>query len=281
MVTTRRSPTSRTYGWLLLLGVVAAVSVASAGRSATPQGAAALQQRNFPGGPYFTVVCGFSHRNNDDPIRFPRQPGRSHNHTYIGNRNVTAVTTAETLRGGETTCDVGEDASTYWVPTVYVGAEAITPLAGLVYYTKHVSGTLVAPPPGLKLVAGNPLAHHAQSKEIVSWSCGGIDGSPRFAMLPSCGPDDALELEVKFQNCWNGRSLDSGNHKRHVAYSKAGRCPSTHPVRMPTITLVLLYPPIGRGVVSAGRWASHGDFINGWDQEALERLTAGLNADRR
>ena len=281
MVTTRRSPTSRTYGWLLLLGVVAAVSVASAGRSATPQGAAALQQRNVPGGPYFTVVSGFSHRNNDDPIRFPRQPGRSHNHTYIGNRNVNAVTTAETLRGGETTCDVEEDASTYWVPTVYVGAEAITPLAGLVYYTKHVSGALVAPPPGLKLVAGNPAARRGQSKEIVSWSCGGIDGSPRFAMLPSCGPDDALELEVKFQNCWNGRNVDSANHKRHVAYSKAGRCPSTHPVRLPTITLVLLYPPVRGGLLSAGRWATHADFINGWDQQALERLTAGLNADRR
>ncbi len=281
MVTTRRSPTSRTYGWLLLLALIATASLASAGRSATPNGAASVVQRNFPGGPYFTVVCGFSHRNNDDPIRFPRQPGRSHNHTYVGNRDVTAATTAATLRGGETTCDVEDDASTYWVPTVYVGGEPIPPLAGLVYYTKHVSGTLVAPPPGLKLVAGNPLAHHAQSKEIVSWSCGGIDGNPRFAALPSCGPDDALELEVKFQNCWNGRSPDSGNHKRHVAYSKAGRCPSTHPVRMPTITLVLLYPPISRGLVSAGRWASHGDFINGWDQEALERLTAGLNADRR
>lgn len=280
-MTTRRSPTSRTYGWLLLLALVAAVSLASAGRSATSQGAAALQQRNFPGGPYFTVVCGFSHRNNDDPIRFPRQPGRSHNHTYIGNRNVTAVTTAETLRGGETTCDVGEDASTYWVPTVYVGGEPIPPLAGLVYYTKHVSGALVAPPPGLKLVAGNPAARRAQSKDVVSWSCGGIDGSPRFAALPSCGPDDALELEVKFQNCWNGRNVDSTNHKRHVAYSKAGRCPSTHPVRLPTITLVLLYPPVRRGLLSAGRWATHGDFINGWDQEALERLTAGLNADRR
>jgi hypothetical protein len=264
-----------------VLALVAAVSVASTGRSATSQGAAGVQQRNFPGGAYFTVVCGFSHRNNDDPIRFPRQPGRSHNHTYIGNTTVNAVTTAATLRGGETTCDVEEDASTYWVPTVFVGGEAITPLAGLVYYTKHLSGALVAPPPGLKLVAGNPAARRAQSKEIVSWSCGGIDGSPRFAALPSCGPDDALELEVKFQNCWNGRNVDSGNHKRHVAYSKAGRCPATHPVRLPTITLVLLYPPVRGGLLSAGRWATHADFINGWNQEALERLTAGLNADRR
>ena len=69
--------------------------------------------------------------------------------------------------------------------------------------------------------------------------------------------------------------------KRHVAYSKAGRCPATHPVRLPTITLVLLYPPVRGGLLSAGRWATHADFINGWNQEALERLTAGLNADRR
>jgi hypothetical protein len=261
---------------------LAAVALVSAAQSATPDASGRQAQRAFPGGPYFTVVCGFSHRNNDDPIRFPGRPGRSHNHTYVGNRTVNAATTAATLRGGDTTCDVEQDSSTYWVPTVYQGAQPITPLAGLVYYTKRVASQLTTPPAGLKMVAGNPAAHHAQPKEIASWSCGGIGGGQRFSAIRACARDDALELEVVFQNCWNGRDLDSANHKRHLAYAKGGRCPATHPVAMPTIILVLLYPPIsGRAMTSAGKWASHADFINGWDQDALARLTAGLNADRR
>lgn len=164
------------------------------------------------------------------------------------------------------------------MPTVFVGREAIPPLAGLVYYTKHTNGPVVAPPAGLKVVAGNPAARRRQAKTIVSWSCGGVGGAPRVALLPACSEDDALELEVLFPNCWDGESTDSPNHKRHMAYSKAGECPKTHPVRLPTITLVLLYPPLPRGaIVSAGKHAGHADFINGWDQDALARFVAAMN----
>jgi len=33
----------------------------------------------------FISVCGFSHRGPDDPIVLPRQPGFSHDHTFVGN----------------------------------------------------------------------------------------------------------------------------------------------------------------------------------------------------
>jgi len=280
-VTSSRSSTSRLAGWLSLLAVVMAIALAVMSGSATSDAAPGQAPRSFPGGPYFTVVCGFSHRNNDDPIRFPGQPGKSHNHTYIGNRTVNSSTTASSLLRGPTTCDVEDDSSTYWVPTVFAGPMVVPPMAGIVYYTKHVSGPVAAPPPGLKMVAGNPTARKAQNKNIVSWSCGGIGGRTRYAAIPACARDDALELEVWFPNCWNGRTTDSSNHKRHMAYSKAGRCPATHPVALPTITVVLLYPPLPRGAASsAGKWASHADFINGWDQDALGRLAAGLNAQR-
>ena len=242
-----------------------AVSVTPAGVSA-PGASARPAAREFPGGPYFTVVCGFSHRNNDDPIRFPGQPGRSHNHTFVGNRTVNASTTAASLLRGPKTCDVEQDASAYWVPTVYEGREPIPPLAGVVYQTKHVTGPATPPPPGLKMVAGNPTARRAQPTAIAPWSCGGVGGSPRLAVIRACGEEDALGLEVVFPNCWNGKATDSANQKRHLAYSKAGRCPASHAVALPTITLVLLYPPItGRALTSAGKFATHADFSNGWD----------------
>ena len=114
----------------LVLALAAAAVLATTGISA-PRDTA------FPGGSYFAILCSFSHRNNDDPIVHPGAPGRSHNHTYIGNTSVHAFTTPATLRGGETTCELPGDASTYWIPTLYVGTEPIIPLAGIVYYIKH------------------------------------------------------------------------------------------------------------------------------------------------
>jgi hypothetical protein len=232
----------------------------------------------FPGGAYFNLACGFSHRNNDDPILFPGQPGRSHNHTYIGNTGVDASSTPASLRSGETTCELSDDSSTYWVPTLYLGQEPVVPYAGLAYYVKLTPEPVSAFPQDLKIVAGNPQARRAQRKDVASWSCGGVGSSRRFALVQACTEDEALELRVQFPNCWNGKTSDSANHKKHMAYAKAGRCPSTHPVAVPTLIVVLLYPPVPRTAApSSGRFAAHADFMNGWDQDALARLVASLN----
>jgi hypothetical protein len=264
---------------IALAGVLVAVSsgvLATNGRSATPNLAAQLVSTSFPGGRYFNVACGFSHRNNDDPILFPGQPGKSHNHTFIGNRDVDASTTPESLKDGDSSC--GElDSSTYWVPTLYDRTEPVTPLAAVLYYTRHTTGAIAAIPSGMKMVAGNQSAKRPQPKGIVSWSCGGA-GAKRFQAVPACAETSGLVFTLRFQNCWNGKTTDSPDHKRHVAYSSGGSCPATHPVRMPTISLVLIYPPTSRFAQPAsGKWGAHGDFMNGWDQSVLTRLVSGLN----
>ena len=69
----------------------------------------------------FIVACGFSHRNQDDPIVFPRQPGRSHDHTFFGNRSTNAFSTAASLRKHRrTSCPYsgGADSAAYWAPTL-------------------------------------------------------------------------------------------------------------------------------------------------------------------
>ena len=276
---TRHGHRGRTIG-ILAVSVFALVAAAS-GLVATTGQSASLDTsqrvtRTFPGGPYFNVACGFSHRNNDDPIVFPGAPGRSHNHTYIGNRKVDAASTPESLKGGSTTCEE-LDSSTYWVPTLYDGLEAVIPHAAVLYYTRHTSGPIVAPPAGLKMVAGNAKARKAQPTSVVSWGCGGASGK-RFSLVPVCSQDSALVFNVRFPNCWTGNGTDSPDHKRHMAYSVAGACPKTHPVRLPTIDLALIYPPTSRHARPAsGKFAAHADFMNGWDLQLLERLVSGLN----
>ncbi len=248
---------------------------------AAPGPAAAPAQRvdDFPGGRYFVVGCGFSHRNNDDPIVFPGEPGRSHNHTYVGSREVNFTTTAATLRGSPTTCGNPSDSSTYWTPTLYDGREPIPPLVALAYYVRRTSTPTVPIPAGLKMVAGNPEAKRAQSKAIVSWSCGGIRQLPRYAVLPRCKGGKALQLRVDFPNCWNGKTLDLPDHRSHMRYASGGRCPQTHPVAIATIRLIFFYPPVpARAALSSGKFAAHADFINGWDQDVLEYISGGLNS---
>lgn len=49
---------------------------------------------------------------------------------------------------------------------------------------------------------------------------------------------DGIRLEIMFPSCWDGKNLDSLDHKSHMAYPDLvgdGNCPKTHPVRLVTL----------------------------------------------
>jgi hypothetical protein len=59
----------------------------------------------------------------------------------------------------------------------------------------------------------------------------------------------------QLDSCWDGKNLDSPDHKSHVAYpvagaqtftgnSVGGACPSTHPVKIPQIMLEVCRQPL-------------------------------------
>jgi hypothetical protein len=42
--------------------------------------------------------------------------------------------------------------------------------------------------------------------------------------------------------------------------------------------MLILYPSVSSGArVSSGRFSEHGDFINAWEQDALEELVKKMN----
>jgi hypothetical protein len=233
----------------------------------------------FPGGPYFVIGCGVSLMANDDPIALPRKPGASHHHTFIGNRNVSAASTAESLVGGASSCEDIGDSSAYWVPTLFAGGRALRPLVGVGYYVRRTSEPVRAFPAGLVMIAGNQTAKRPQSLSVVGWGCGGFGAPPKSAVVPNCPSNRALHLRATFPGCWNGRDLDSADHKRHMAYAVGGRCARTHPVAVPTLVLIFLYPETEqrRLLQASGRYGAHADFMNGWDPETLAGLVAALN----
>jgi hypothetical protein len=97
------------------------------------------------------------------------------------------------------------------------------------------------------MLTGNAQARGRQPKGIVAWSCGEVGGRPRFATIPRCSEDSMLQLQATFPNCWDGRRLDSSDHRQHLRYASRADCPASHPVAMPTIVLIVLCPPVPSG----------------------------------
>jgi hypothetical protein len=261
---------------LSLVAAVTAAAIAASSlsaASATPT-ASVEKAKRFLGGPFYSIGCSFSHRNNDDPIVFPGQPGRSHNHTFLGNTTVDAWATPRSLRGGPTSCEDAGDSSGYWVPSLYVGRTAVHPEAANVYYVKRAKTRIATLPKGLVMIAGNAAAHSPQPKRVVSWRCGNVIGAgPASVHIPSCSVQERLQLQVAFPSCWNGRTPDSVDHKRHMKYLSKGRCPRSHPVALPTLVLVVLYRPVPLGAqVASGHFGAHADFMNGWTDDVLTRF---------
>jgi hypothetical protein len=251
----------------------------------------------------------------DDPIVYPGEPGRSHAHTFFGNASTDARSTLASLRRAKTTtCKPAADTAAYWIPTLYVGTREIRPPKAQFYFNLRGYDQMHAFPAGLKVVAGNAHATRPQSTNVVYWacassemfrsaplvrpprSCADVPIKPKkgfFRACPTCplvplrsrranGPLH-LELHVNFPDCWDGKHLDSPDHRAHMAYSRGYVCPPSHPVKVPLIRLNVRYSLTGgRGVklASGGVLTAHADFFNAWNEGFLKKLVATCFHDR-
>jgi len=258
---------------LLLAALSAGLALAlSSLGAASPSGA--------PGsfkGVNFISVCGFSHRATDDPIKYPGQPGVSHDHSFVGNTSTNASSTLASLHKAGTTCQRRADTAAYWMPTLFLGGRAVPPAEATIYYQRDAFKKLRPFPQGLKMIAGNYQARRPQSLLVTSWDCGDLVDVARSSNAPTCPPGTSLRLRVNFPDCWNGKSLDSPSHFSHMAYSIGGRCPRRHPVAVPALSIVYRYPIAGGpGVTlaSGGELSAHADFENAWNQRTLAALVS-------
>jgi hypothetical protein len=289
----------RAIAGLLVAGAVSAVL--SAGAPAAPQ---KLHGNNF------FSNCRFSHISTNDPIVHPGMPGRSHSHTFFGNASTDAYSTlASLLRAPRTTCAARGDKAAYWAPTLYAQGREVRPEKAQFYYVLRGYGQMHPFPPGLRIVAGDASAVRPQSMRVTYWACGGPGVHTRssstaptcgvmrvrpkgiFKMCATCKPQrlpvrnvqTRLELHVDFPDCWDGRHLDSPDHKTHMAYSTNYVCPASHPVKVPLIRMTIRYPVTdGKTVAlaSGGQFTGHADFFNAWDERTLAKLVATCFAGR-
>jgi hypothetical protein len=228
----------------------------------------------------FLADCPFSHRLPDDPIVYPGLPGASHMHSFMGSRVTDAYSDVTDLLNGASNCNPAVDTSSYWVPTFYVNDQPVEPVTGIFYYLGEGVSDAVREqtqplPLGLRIVAGNARATAPDASTISRWSClhhNEVGASKNFV---NCPPGSMIESYLDFPQCWNGRDLDSPDHKSHMAYPVNNACPATHPVHVPKLRQVLRYPANGdpsRFRLSSGPgFTMHGDFFNAWPEAEMER----------
>jgi hypothetical protein len=251
----------------------------------------------------FQANCSVTHTAADDPIVYPGQPGRSHDHTFMGNTSTNAYSTTGSLAGGTTTCKAPADASGYWMPSLYNGDRKILPVGPqTIYYKAGVTDyTSVRPfPKGLRFVVGDPMQSADEFRRhrgfVEGWECG--DSYFNVDFPASCPSRPDVQLNIRFQapSCWDGKYLDTPDHKSHMAYpvvkpgTNDNMCPADHPVALPMIEFKMAFPVNGdmsQVRLASGRgYSFHYDFFNAWEDRTLKALVdhcivGGLQCDAR
>ncbi|MEV0460134.1 DUF1996 domain-containing protein [Catellatospora methionotrophica] len=252
--------------------------------------------------PEFRADCTYSHSLPDDPIVAPGLPGASHMHSFVGNKAVDARTRAADLtRFTATTCKPTEDHSSYWVPTLYDNAtgKPVETTGFRVYYRSlmNTSANQQPMPNGLRMIVGDakkskPTPRGANGQFFCAYyGPGDVNGVARSSNgnWPICDGKATLHYIMQFPDCWDGKHLDSPDHKAHVSFGRGNACPRSHPVKIPAITFDIAYGAQGSaaGFYLAsdkdGKSASsmHGDAFVMWDVDAMNKRTKNCVQQRR
>ena len=256
----------------------------------------------------FRLICTPSHNAYNDPIVYPGQPGKSHLHTFFGNTLTDANSTYASLRTtGDSTCNNALNRSGYWVASMmHPSGKVVMPDFFAVYYKRIPASdprcTLIAKaclplPRGLRMVFGYNMTNPTNNDPAVGrwWNC--PDGnSGHFATIAEaakgCPVGHQIEFVINSRDCWNGKDVDSPDHRSHLAwrefdgsgkYPYPGRCPDTHPYLIPQITEEGFYTidataadwklssDIAMGM--AGGSTLHADWFGAWEDSILARWT--------
>ncbi|PRP75456.1 putative WSC domain protein, partial [Planoprotostelium fungivorum] len=223
-----------------------------------------------------------------------------------------------TRRSTCTSCSLREvDNSNYWTSDLYYqwpnGSLSLVPNSGLTVYYLSRGGSTGANrtnpnwqpiPRGLRMLAGNTLRRapdNSSDSKAVSYYCL-TDYNVQAPLEQQTFPTkdnfckNGLRAQVWFPMCWNGKDLDSADHKSHMHYPlnydnnpQGGDCPNSHPVRIPGIFVEHIYSvdqfPHGDGTRQPFVWSNgdqngngfHADFVSAWVPEVMAAAIAHPN----
>ncbi|TFK22759.1 hypothetical protein FA15DRAFT_595516 [Coprinopsis marcescibilis] len=252
-------------------------------------------------------------------------PGRvsSHVHSVVGGSNFRmTVSTASLRQSSCTSIPIPQDKSAYWFPHLYFQFMEEWNLfeferRGRNMYAKNINdvllremlisppdylfsdraGTTTAFPDDFRMISGDMTLRSYDPKnyaqQAVSHLCLDFSGvSTRHTGLPTRPCPSGIRSQINFPSCWDGKNLDSGDHKGHLAFPSGGPDSGScnNPKFSKTVPRVFVevywdsnsfekYRSQAKNsaqpfVFSNGDptgYGFHADFVNGWDAGVLQK----------
>ncbi|VXC87914.1 DUF1996 domain-containing protein [Sphingomonas sp. 8AM] len=220
----------------------------------------------------FRFLCSAGDVKRDDPIVFPGQPGKSHLHQFFGNTGANAYSTYATLRTtGESTCGNILNRSAYWIPAMLDGVgKVVRPDYVVIYYKrlpedspqcKTMGKACVALPRGMRYIFGYNMA--TDKAEHFYFNCDGPTATSGaypdlVTAAKNCPAGNRIGAVVAGPQCWDGKNLNSADHRSHVGYpdfNDRGQllCPANLPYVIPTFSLGAWYT-VDDNLDRSGEW---------------------------
>ncbi|MEV6112825.1 DUF1996 domain-containing protein [Streptomyces sp. NPDC052109] len=267
----------------------------------------------------FTSDCGVNAnglRNSDNVIVAPGvSNGAHHFHDYVGNQGNNAFASDDDLAKAGTSCVDQGDKSTYYWPVLRLqngtqerdagspgggtegnAGQIVTPKQVTLTFVGNPRGKVTAMPRFLRIITGDAKAFvNGPGNANASWSCTGYEDRQLKDKYPLCPAGSDVVRTFKFQSCWDGRNIDSANHRTHVAFTAPdGSCPAGFRA-IPQLVQRIVYDVKAPSVADGGRTVplfavdsfpeqlhkpvtDHGDFINVFDEDLMRQMVDCINS---
>ncbi|WSB95277.1 DUF1996 domain-containing protein [Streptomyces cellulosae] len=269
----------------------------------------------------FTSECGVNENgvfNSDNVIAAPGvSNGAHHFHDYIGNQATNAFVSDDELTRAETSCQDQRDKSSYYWPVLRLqngteeqdaqspgggiegnAGEIVTPKDVTLTFVGNPKAKVTAMPRLLRIITGDAKSFvNGPANANASWSCTGFEDRQLKDKYPLCPEGSDVVRSFAFQSCWDGRNIDSANHRTHMAFTDAeGNCPAGfQPI--PQLVQRIVYDVDAPSLEDGGKTVplfavdsfpeqlhkpitDHGDFINVFEEDLMNEMVDCINEGR-